>query len=271
MASSHGPTPPTLSLLAAETSVPSGLDTFKTGYHPKSGCTTTIETFSTFGHKQDQQLPIIDEEPWQPFSCHADFKFAKLTHNTALNKDHTDELLQLIWRITEGHAKLMFKSHCNVSLAWDRAAFQMTPFEKHTITAQHKQEDLTFDVYTCPLWDWALDLLQDPLLVPHFVWDAQRLYKHNGAHYEHFYHEPWTAECWWNVQLSLPENSVPFAFILYADKTHLSSAGTVKAYLVFTQCRNLPVHIRNTDGLGGGWMVPEDSKEDGKLSYVNLK
>ncbi|KAG1841300.1 hypothetical protein DFJ58DRAFT_718174 [Suillus subalutaceus] len=246
-----------------ETSVPSGLDTFKTEYHPKSGRATTIETFSTFGRKQDQWLPIIDEEPWQPFSCHADFEFAELAHNAALNKDHTDELLQLIWRIAEGHAKLTFKSHRDVSSAWDRAASQMTPFEKHTITARHKREDLTFDVYTRPLWDWALDLLQDPLLAPHFVWDAQRLYKHDGAHYEHFYHEPWTAD-----RCRFTENGVPFAFILYADKTHLSSAGTIKAYPVFAQCGNLPVHIRNTDGLGGGL---DDSKEDGKLSYVNLK
>ncbi|KIK41608.1 hypothetical protein CY34DRAFT_85128 [Suillus luteus UH-Slu-Lm8-n1] len=257
MVSSHGPTPPTLSSIAAETSVPSGLDTFKTEYHPKSGRATTIETFSTFGRKQDQWLPIIDEEPWQPFSCRADFEFAELAHNAALNKDHTDELLRLIWRIAEGHAKLTFKSHRDVSSAWDRAASQMTPFEKHTITARHKREDLAFDVYTRPLWDWALDLLQDPLLAPHFVWDAQRLYKHDGAHYERFYHEPWTADRWWNVQSSLPENGVPFAFILYADKTHLSSAGTVKAYPVFARCGNLP--------------VPEDSKEDGKLSYVNLK
>ncbi|KAG1834628.1 hypothetical protein DFJ58DRAFT_670597 [Suillus subalutaceus] len=256
MASSHGPTPPTLSSIAAETSVPSGLDTFKTEYHPKSGCATTIETFSTFGRKQDQWLPIIDEEPWQLFSCRADFEFAELAHNAALNKDHTDELLRLIWRIAEGHVKFTFKSHRDVSSAWDRAASQMTPFEKHTITARHKREDLTFDVYTRPLWDWALDLLQDPLLAPHF---------------------PWTADRWWNVQSSLPENGVPFAFILYADKTHLSSAGTIKAYPVFARCGNLPVHIRNTDGLGGGRMVgwlpivPEDSKEDGKLSYVNLK
>lgn len=58
-----------------------------------------------------------------------------------------------------------------------------------------------------------------------------------------------------NSQSSLPENGVPFAFILYADKTHLSSAGTVKAYPVFVRCGNLPVNIRNTDGLGGGRMV----------------
>ncbi|KAG1794740.1 hypothetical protein EV424DRAFT_1560270, partial [Suillus variegatus] len=183
----------------------------------------------------------------------------------------------LIWRIADGQVKFTFKSHGDVSKAWDRAASQMSPFEKHTITVEHKREDLKYNIYTRPLWDWALDLLQDPLLAPHFVWDAQRLYKHNGMRYERFVHEPWTGDRWWNVQSSLPENGVPFAFILYADKTHLSSAGTVKAYPVFVRCGNLPVNIRNTDGLGGGRMVgwlpivPDDSEEDGKLSYVNLK
>ncbi|KAG2131054.1 hypothetical protein DEU56DRAFT_757678 [Suillus clintonianus] len=76
---------------------------------------------------------------------------------------------------------------------------------------------------------------------------------------------------------SLPENGAPFVFILYADKTHLSSAGTVKVYPVIARCGNLPVDIRNVDGTGGGRMVgwlpivPEDSDEDGKLSYTNLK
>ncbi|KAG2036685.1 hypothetical protein BDR03DRAFT_982794 [Suillus americanus] len=241
---SHGPTPPTLSSLAAVPSVHSDLDTFKTEYHPHSGHATSIETFSAFGRKQDQQPPIVDEEPWQPFSCCADFEFAELAHNAALNKDHMDELLWLIWRIADGQAKLTFKSHRDVSSAWDRAAGQMTP---------------------------------DPLLAPHFVWDAQRLYKHDGTHFECFFHEPWTVDRWWNVQSYLPENGVPFAFMLYADKTHLSSTGMVKAYPVFTRCGNLPVHIRNTDGLGGrrmvGWLpiVPKDSEQDGKLMYVNLK
>ncbi|KAG2746305.1 hypothetical protein P692DRAFT_201867904 [Suillus brevipes Sb2] len=78
-------------------------------------------------------------------------------------------------------------------------------------------------------------------------------------------------------QSLLPENGAPFAFILYADKTHLLTAGTVKAYPVIARYGNLPVNIRNVDGPGGGrlvgWLpiVPEDSDEDGKLSYTNLK
>ena len=53
----------------------------------------------------------------------------------------------------------------------------------------------------------------------------------------------------------MPEKGAPFAFILYADKTHLSSAGTVKAYPVIARCGNLPVNIRNSNGPGGGCLV----------------
>ena len=53
----------------------------------------------------------------------------------------------------------------------------------------------------------------------------------------------------------LGENSAPFAFILYADKSHLTASGKVKAYPVIAHCTNLPVNIRNGDGLGGGCVV----------------
>ncbi|KAG1829817.1 hypothetical protein EV424DRAFT_1343975 [Suillus variegatus] len=108
-----------------------------------------------------------------------------------------------------------------------------------------------------------MDLLSEPILVPHFEWDAQQLYKHNNH--------------WWRIQSSLPNKGVPFAFILYADKTHLLSSGNVKGYLVIARCANLPVHIRNCAGIGGsrlvGWLpiVPEDAKQSHKLSYTNLK
>ncbi|KIK75119.1 hypothetical protein PAXRUDRAFT_75769, partial [Paxillus rubicundulus Ve08.2h10] len=51
------------------------------------------------------------------------------------------------------------------------------------------------------LWDWAMDMFQDPLLAPHFMWDVQHLYKHNGEHFEQFIHKPWTADQWWNIQV----------------------------------------------------------------------
>ncbi|KAG2039469.1 hypothetical protein BDR03DRAFT_980945 [Suillus americanus] len=85
-------------------------------------------------------------------------------------------------------------------------------------------------------------------------------------------------EVWVTSEISsLLNNGVPFAFILYADKMHLTLSGHVKAYPVIAHCANLPVHIRNNDGIGGGrvvgWLpiVPTDSNKDGKLSYTNLK
>ncbi|KAI5982651.1 hypothetical protein EDD15DRAFT_2377451 [Pisolithus albus] len=144
----------------------------------------------------------------------------------------------------------------------------------------HQGNDVTFVVHVRPLWDWALDLLQNPSLAPHFVWDAQQVFRHNGEQYERFYTEPWTGDRWWDIQSRLPtraENATPFAFILYADKTRLSSHGTVKGYPVIVRCTNLPVHIRNGDRYGGGcvvgWLpiVPELAKEESKTGYVNFK
>ncbi|KAG1870704.1 hypothetical protein DFJ58DRAFT_713928 [Suillus subalutaceus] len=262
--------PAPISVATATTS--DRLDTFKTEYHPHSGRAPIVESFSVYGTNKPEttQSPVIDDEPWQPFSCRADFEFAELTHRAALSKDQINELLKFIWRVADGRTNFTFKTHNDVSAAWTRASSQLTPFERHVVPVEYKKENIEYE-------DWALDLLDNPLLAPQFVWDAQRLYKHDGTDFERFFHEPWTGDRWWDLQTSLPHNGAPFAFILYADKTHLSSAGAVKAYPVIARCGNLPVEIRNVDGPGGGrlvgWLpiVPADSDEDGKLSYTNLR
>ena len=66
---------------------------------------------------------------------------------------------------------------------------------------------MEFEVHTRPVWDWALDLLANPQLAPHFVWDAERVYKHNGEEYERFYGEPWTCDRWWDIQVSMCKHS----------------------------------------------------------------
>jgi hypothetical protein len=54
-----------------------------------------------------------------------------------------------------------------------------------------------------PLWDWALDLLQDKHLAYHFVFDTQRLSKFNGERFVRFINEPCTADAFWNAQVCL--------------------------------------------------------------------
>ncbi|KAF8427564.1 hypothetical protein L210DRAFT_3614930 [Boletus edulis BED1] len=262
-------------------------DSFKTEYHPKSGRATEYESFSCYG-QQSFPPSLPDDTPWAPFLSRLDFEIAELTHQSAMSKDQVDHLLKLIWSISDSQGKSGFtlRSHNDVTKAWSRVASRLTPLQENTISVPYKQETLEFEVYTRPLWEWALDLLEDPLLAPHFVWDAQRLYKHDGTRFERFIHEPWTADRWWDIQVSITalpgENSTPFALILYADKSHLTASGHVKAYPVIAHCVNLPVNIRNGDGLGGGRVVgflpimhhstvPGDAAEDGKLSYTDLK
>ncbi|KAF9219660.1 hypothetical protein BS17DRAFT_716720 [Gyrodon lividus] len=229
-------------------------DSFKTEYHPKGGHMALYKSFSTFG-QQTSSKHVPDDEPWIPFLSRADFEFAEITHAAAMSKEQVDKPIHLVRRISGGQSDFTLKSHADISKGWAHAAPQLTHFERHSVPVTHKGQDLEFKVYIQLLWDWALDLLQEPLLAPHFVWDAQQLYKHDGTDFERFIHEPWTTDHWWNIQSALPDNGVPFAFILYADKSHLSSSGKVKAYPVVARCGNLPVEIRNGDGIGGGQVV----------------
>ncbi|KAG2105004.1 uncharacterized protein F5147DRAFT_746463 [Suillus discolor] len=186
-----------------------------------------------------QALPA-DEALWRPFRSRRDFEFSEIALDAALNKHQIDRLLSLIAHISQ---------------------------------VPYKNEERVYEVHARPLWDWALDLLDNPLLAPHFVWDMQHVYKHNGTDFKHFFNEPWTGHQWWDIQSHLPPdlNAVPFCFILYADKTRLSSHGTIKGYPVVVCCANLPVEIQNGEGLGGSRVVPEEAFEEGKLRYTTLK
>jgi hypothetical protein len=58
-----------------------------------------------------------------------------------------------------------------------------------------------------------------------------------------------------NLKLALPDHASPLFLIIYADKTQLSSFGTVKGYPVVARIANLPSNIRNSNGAGGGRLV----------------
>lgn len=53
----------------------------------------------------------------------------------------------------------------------------------------------------------------------------------------------------------IPEGGKPFGFIIYADKTKLSSFGSSKGYPVFARLANLPEPFRNSRGYAGGRLV----------------
>ncbi|KAI6005210.1 hypothetical protein F5J12DRAFT_905946 [Pisolithus orientalis] len=179
-----------------------------TEFHPHSNTPSLFQLQEEFGQCATATM-APDPHPWCPFIKEGDYLFAEIALQAGLNVLQINGLLSLISLIVQG-----------------------------------KANNLTFAVYAHLLWEWALDLLSNPLLAPHFIWDAQRVFQHNGHEYERFYSEPWTGDRWWDIQL------------------------------VVEIC---PLNIRNGERFGGGcvigWLpiVPESAKEEGKTSYTNYK
>ncbi|KAG2160202.1 uncharacterized protein EDB93DRAFT_1261699 [Suillus bovinus] len=252
-------------------------DDIRTEYHPRSGIPTKTDHFADF--RCNTAAPSLAPEnttPWEPFSSCIDFDFAELILKANLTKLQMNELIGLIHRAAlERFSVTDYDGICKL---WDAASSCHAKFKKEVISVPHRDQEHNFDVWYRPLWDWTCDLLKDPRLGPHFVFDAQRLYKFDRQDFVCFFDEPWTANAFWDCQSSLPKDEgKPFAFIIYADKAKLSSFGHQKVYPVIARCANLPVGIRNGEGFSGGrlvgWLsiVEEDRKYSRTQSFVNFK
>ncbi|KIN95000.1 hypothetical protein M404DRAFT_34566 [Pisolithus tinctorius Marx 270] len=173
---------------------------FKTEFHPHSKRPMLFQSAEEFG-QQNLKYMAPDHEPWRPFASEGDYVFATVAMEAGLSSTQVDSLLKLIHCIWQGTASVTLRNDAGLCTALDRAAAQLTPFSKFEIAAPYKGSDMTFPIHIRPLWDWALDLLQNPSLAPHFVWDAERVFKLDGETYEHFYTEPWTGDHWWDIQV----------------------------------------------------------------------
>ncbi|KIK46880.1 hypothetical protein CY34DRAFT_21734 [Suillus luteus UH-Slu-Lm8-n1] len=244
-------------------------DDIQVQYHPNSQRPTQVFHFEDYGHGPGAPTP------WYPFRTRIDFEFAELVLEAALTHQQMDRLFDLVRRTKSEQFTL--RNRKDVRDTWDAASFKLTPFVKEEVVVPFQGDNKTFQLFHRSIWDWAVDLLQDPQVSPHFVFDAERLSKFNGDKFVRFIHEPWTANAFWEYQSKIPLDAKPLAFILYADKAKLSSFGRAKGYPVVARCANLPVAIRNGEGLGGGrvvgWLpiVKEDKKHSGKPAYVNFK
>ncbi|EIW77891.1 hypothetical protein CONPUDRAFT_157070 [Coniophora puteana RWD-64-598 SS2] len=261
---------------------------FKTEYQPKGrrAETTSYDSYDTFRSRSYVPEAKEDVKPWFPFRSRGDSEFASIALDANLSDSVVNRILSLMRDVVEKRKDVTFTNSQDLRKVCDEAAKEFTPFQEHPINLEHKKDEIELNFMGRDLWDWSLDLLHNEQLAPHFVWDAQRVYKHNGrlgpeSNYVRFIDEPWTADRWWDIQDSLPQYpdapSVPLAYVFYADKTRLSSAGNVQGYPIVARCANLPVDIRNGRGVGGGrvvgWLplLPGDAEKDGTLSYTTLK
>ncbi|KAK0499676.1 hypothetical protein EDD18DRAFT_1102988 [Armillaria luteobubalina] len=89
--------------------------------------------------------------------------------------------------------------------------------------------------------------------------------------------EPHTGNMFWEIQTTLPDSGKLICYIIYADKTWLSSFGMVQGYPIIVRLGNLPSHIHNGQGVGGGrvigWLpiVKEEAQHTGKSYYADFK
>ncbi|KAG2103715.1 uncharacterized protein F5147DRAFT_746667 [Suillus discolor] len=246
---------------------PMMLDDIKIEYHPHSRIPSTVHPFSNFSHRHptEDTMPH-NASPWEPFRTRLDFEVAEIALAAAMTKDQTNRLFELMRCAASAKEDFTLQNHDEVCTLWKMASERFMPFETSTISVPHHGEAREYTMYS-----------RYSRFAPHFVFDAQRLYKFNGARFVRFIDEPWTANAFWDAQSRLPPDAKPLAFVLYADKAKLSSFGTKKGYPIVVRIANLPVEIRNGTGVGGGrvvgWLpiVKEDPKHGKKKSFVNFK
>ncbi|EIW75603.1 hypothetical protein CONPUDRAFT_65807 [Coniophora puteana RWD-64-598 SS2] len=259
---------------------------FKTEYQPKSrrAEATHHDSYETFRSQSSMPEVKQDDTPWFPFRSRGDSELASIAVDSNLSDSLVNRLLSLLKDVATKKKNVTFANAEDLRKSCDEAAKEFTPFQEYPIHLEHKKDDIELKFMARDMWKWSLNLLSNEQLAPHFVWDAQRVYKHNGdlgpeSKYVRFIDEPWTADRWWDVQVSLYNDapSAPLAFVFYADKTRLSSAGNVQGYPIVARCANLPVDIQNGRGVGGGrvvgWLpfLPEDPEKEKTLSYTTLK
>ncbi|KAI6027161.1 hypothetical protein EDC04DRAFT_2899304 [Pisolithus marmoratus] len=170
-------------------------------FHPHSNLPPLLQSFDQFHVNAKTFTPLTDNAPYHPFQVAGDFEFMEVTLAASLNQVHVDKLLDLISCVAQGTAQVTLKNNAELHKACDATAAQLMPFSKHDVTTLYKKQDQTYEVFTHPVWEWALDLLENKLLALHFVWDAQHLYKYSEEGFEHFYDEPWMADHWWDIQV----------------------------------------------------------------------
>ncbi|KAG2117138.1 uncharacterized protein F5147DRAFT_811351, partial [Suillus discolor] len=254
------------------------VDDIRCEYHPSSGIPPEVHAFEDFKRRPTPLASIPpNQHPWAPFKSRLEFELAELALEACLNNEQTDQLIRLCNRCTSRQEKFTFRTHKDIHDRWETASHRLTGFTQDMISVPYDGTIREFDLHYRNLWEWATDLLRDPQLFPHMVFDAQRFSKFDGETFVNFVDEPYTAEAFWNVQSQLPEGAKPLAFILYADKTKLSSFGTARGYPVVARLANLPTDIRNGQGMGGGYVVgwlpivKEEKDHAGKPSWVNFK
>ena len=125
---SHPAPQPTLNMPMAEE--PQGpqqpwLDAIKTEYHPHANQSPKVVKFEEYHEYHSQRhrpTPRNPTKPWIPFRTRAEFEFAEIALDAALNKRQVDALLKLFRRCVGGEDTLGLNDHAELTHMWELAS-----------------------------------------------------------------------------------------------------------------------------------------------------
>ncbi|KAJ7845296.1 hypothetical protein B0H13DRAFT_2239099 [Mycena leptocephala] len=241
--------------------VEAGEPEIKRVFHPHSKRPPQFQFFQDFVRRPKRAEPT-DSQPWRPFRSQLDFEVAEFCETNMLNKDSTQTLISLIHRCNATPEDFTLASQRELDELWELASHKCTEVPSQSNT---KNENKTYDTHTRPLWDWGSKPYSRSSPSFFFRVGRRKGLQIRRETYVRFYQEPWTADAFWTAQSSLPDHPAakPVCYVIYADKSKLSSFGTQKAYAA-----------RNFGGgqvVGHQPIVDEDSKEKGKPAFANFK
>ncbi|TEB18351.1 hypothetical protein FA13DRAFT_1822013 [Coprinellus micaceus] len=293
---------PVAQAAAASSSIPSGTHSsstplpaplpqakIKTTWHPHARKRPRVETLEEYQQRLDNISTSIPgtnnqagddaREPWHPFPTYGDFRISEISLQNTLPKRVVSDLISLINDVQEGREKVTLKDFSALDKVWGEASHGQTSFNKSAFTEEYRGVQHEFTVWSRDIWDWGVDLAKSPELAPHWEWDACKMSRLDGDKEEGFVNEPWTGSAMYDIQSTLPDDgrSKCMGFKLYADTTQVSSFGKQRVHPVYARPANLPAHIRNGTGLGGGRVVgfvpllDEPPDETGKPEFIDFK
>ncbi|KAG9123766.1 hypothetical protein FRC07_014025 [Ceratobasidium sp. 392] len=196
--------------------------------------------------QQDGTMPVIRQHtpdpeattvPWWPFITHADFRFARVALESGISASQIDEHLSIHHLASD--CPLTLHNADELRRIQSRAEHLLAPYEPVE--------------YSVPLR--ATNPKDYATFTKDLQFDSVQKFRMTEGKWLRFIDEPWTADDWPGIEATLPIDGLLIAIILYADKSLASSWGTKKLYPVIAHLANLPRHICNGRGVGGGRVV----------------
>ncbi|KAK6984149.1 hypothetical protein R3P38DRAFT_3232422 [Favolaschia claudopus] len=264
--------------------------------HPKDRKHTFSEVISLSHPKPPSDIADLEARhlenmldaarPWAPWESLADFGYTETAVKGVLSKEIIDMQLKGFsgpWS-NEGGSKITLRDYKDYKFYLEKARVVGVQFLNANVEAELWGEPKKYTFYYRDPWEWILSLVTDPGLARVSQWQSRRLYYCENGQMERYVHEPFSADCWNDVDSELPPAN-PFMHCwlplhIWLDKGLVTSH--VKMFPIVLRALWLPSEIRNASGNGGGVIIgfmvmvddpghPKDRTERQNYAFAQFK